>query len=144
MDNYFSVITALSKNTKLSSRIRFMLMDLIELRKFKWIGRTDNSGPTTIAQVRKEAAGGPVQQKPSPRDALRQPAPSAPGRVSLKLAPRTINASVGNEWTSVTKNSSGTSITKESKQSALRENKTPVQIFKAEPTPVQNATNMFK
>ncbi|KAK2588140.1 hypothetical protein KPH14_004191 [Odynerus spinipes] len=39
---------------KISSRIRFMLQDVIELRASKWIPRRDDSNPKTIDQIQKE------------------------------------------------------------------------------------------
>ncbi|KAJ3108132.1 hypothetical protein HK100_003480 [Physocladia obscura] len=51
VDVYFERITALSNNTVLTSRIRFMLKDLIDLRSNKWKGRQDEAGPLTIAEV---------------------------------------------------------------------------------------------
>ncbi|KAJ3065388.1 hypothetical protein HDU98_011254 [Podochytrium sp. JEL0797] len=51
MDVYFGRIRALSVNMVLSSRIRFMLQDLIELRRNRWKGRIEEVGPVTIAQI---------------------------------------------------------------------------------------------
>ncbi|KAI8828524.1 hypothetical protein BJ741DRAFT_419988 [Chytriomyces cf. hyalinus JEL632] len=56
MDVYFNRIKALSINVKLSSRIRFMLQDLIDLRKNKWKGRQEVAGPLTIAEIHAIAA----------------------------------------------------------------------------------------
>ncbi|KAI9599450.1 armadillo-type protein [Syncephalis fuscata] len=55
MDAYFHRIQELSVNQKLSSRIRFMLLDLIELRNDKWVPRRAAAGPKTIAQIHEEA-----------------------------------------------------------------------------------------
>ncbi|KAG2181304.1 hypothetical protein INT43_008887 [Umbelopsis isabellina] len=58
MDIYFERIKELQANPKLSSRIRFMIQDVIELRKSKWTLRQGQgpSGPATIAQIHEEAA----------------------------------------------------------------------------------------
>lgn len=40
---------------KISSRIRFMLQDVIDLRANKWIPRRGDSNPKTIDQIQKEA-----------------------------------------------------------------------------------------
>ncbi|XP_012257845.2 eukaryotic translation initiation factor 4 gamma 3-like isoform X1 [Athalia rosae] len=40
---------------KVSSRVRFMLQDVIELRANKWVPRRDDSNPKTMDQIQKEA-----------------------------------------------------------------------------------------
>jgi len=50
---YFNDMTDLSKNKAFPSRMRFMLMDIIELRKNKW--KSKDNGPKTIAEIHKEA-----------------------------------------------------------------------------------------
>lgn len=59
MDFYFDLIQKLSENVKLSSRIRFMLEDVIDLRKNKWRQRRKVEGPKKIEEVRRDA----VKQK---------------------------------------------------------------------------------
>lgn len=58
MDKYFDRIKFFSCHEELPSRIRFMLQDVIELRKNKWVPRRNMSenGPSTIQQVREECA----------------------------------------------------------------------------------------
>ncbi|KAJ3125319.1 Cytosolic carboxypeptidase 1 [Nowakowskiella sp. JEL0407] len=57
MDTYFARLSELSKHMGLPSRIRFMLKDLIDLRKSNWTLRAiqAQSGPKTIAQIHEEA-----------------------------------------------------------------------------------------
>jgi hypothetical protein len=55
METYFARITEVSNNKKLSSRIRFMLMDLIDLRKNNWKARVEVAVPKTIAEIHREA-----------------------------------------------------------------------------------------
>lgn len=43
------------KHGKVSSRIRFMLQDVIDLRRSKWVPRRQDSNPKTIDQIQKEA-----------------------------------------------------------------------------------------
>jgi len=52
-NRYFNDMTLLSKNKSFPSRMRFMLMDIIELRKNKW--KSKDTGPKTIAEIHKEA-----------------------------------------------------------------------------------------
>ncbi|XP_062186158.1 eukaryotic translation initiation factor 4G-like [Phragmites australis] len=56
MDFYFNLIHKLSENSKLSSRIRFMLEDVIDLRRNKWRQRRKVEGPKKIEEVRRDAA----------------------------------------------------------------------------------------
>lgn len=41
--------------SKVSSRVRFMLQDVIELRHSKWVPRREDNNPKTIEQINKEA-----------------------------------------------------------------------------------------
>lgn len=43
------------KDVKISSRIRFMLQDVIDLRNSKWVPRRQDLNPKTIEQIQKEA-----------------------------------------------------------------------------------------
>ncbi|XP_039302709.1 eukaryotic translation initiation factor 4 gamma 3 [Solenopsis invicta] len=58
MQDYFSKmqeIAARKGHSKISSRIRFMLQDVIDLRANKWIPRRNDNNPKTIDQIQKEA-----------------------------------------------------------------------------------------
>ncbi|KAM2695468.1 hypothetical protein EV1_039958 [Malus domestica] len=56
MDAYFERMKSLSNNMKLSSRVRFMLKDAIDLRKNKWQQRRKVEGPKKIEEVHRDAA----------------------------------------------------------------------------------------
>ncbi|GAB4844258.1 hypothetical protein Ancab_037622 [Ancistrocladus abbreviatus] len=56
MDFYFDMMLKLSNNMKLSSRVRFMLKDVIDLRKNKWQQRRKIEGPKKIDEVHRDAA----------------------------------------------------------------------------------------
>ncbi|XP_059633797.1 eukaryotic translation initiation factor 4G-like [Cornus florida] len=56
MDAYFDMMERLSNNMKLSSRVRFMLRDAIDLRKNKWQQRRKVEGPKKIDEVHRDAA----------------------------------------------------------------------------------------
>ncbi|GMI74099.1 eukaryotic translation initiation factor 4G, CUCUMOVIRUS MULTIPLICATION 2 [Hibiscus trionum] len=56
MDAYFERMAKLSTNMKLSSRVRFMLKDAIDLRKNKWQQRRKVDGPKKIEDVHRDAA----------------------------------------------------------------------------------------
>ncbi|PIA14693.1 ARM repeat-containing protein, partial [Coemansia reversa NRRL 1564] len=55
MDVYFVRIQTMSTNKHLTSRIRFMLRDLIELRQKNWVTRIEEAGPKTIAEIHEDA-----------------------------------------------------------------------------------------
>ncbi|XP_040381953.1 eukaryotic translation initiation factor 4G isoform X2 [Oryza brachyantha] len=56
MDAYFDIMQKLSTSQQLSSRVRFMLRDSIDLRKNKWQQRRKVEGPKKIEEVHRDAA----------------------------------------------------------------------------------------
>ncbi|GFY90374.1 eukaryotic translation initiation factor 4G [Actinidia rufa] len=55
IDTYFDMMARLSNNMKLSSGVRFMLKDAIDLRKNKWQQRRKVEGPKKIKEVHRDA-----------------------------------------------------------------------------------------
>ncbi|MED6112357.1 hypothetical protein PIB30_060960 [Stylosanthes scabra] len=55
IDVYFERMRSLSNNMNLSSRVRFMLKDAIDLRKNKWQQRRKVEGPKKIEEVHRDA-----------------------------------------------------------------------------------------
>ncbi|XP_037381101.1 eukaryotic translation initiation factor 4 gamma 1 isoform X1 [Talpa occidentalis] len=55
MDQYFQQMEKIIKEKKTSSRIRFMLQDVLDLRRSNWVPRRGDQGPKTIDQIHKEA-----------------------------------------------------------------------------------------
>ncbi|XP_030073011.1 eukaryotic translation initiation factor 4 gamma 1 isoform X2 [Microcaecilia unicolor] len=55
MAQYFHQMEKIIKERKTSSRIRFMLQDVIDLRLTNWVPRRGDQGPKTIDQIHKEA-----------------------------------------------------------------------------------------
>ncbi|XP_061654535.1 eukaryotic translation initiation factor 4 gamma 1a isoform X11 [Phyllopteryx taeniolatus] len=55
MDQYFNQMEKIIKEKKTSSRIRFMLQDVLDLRKCNWVPRRGDQGPKTIDQIHKDA-----------------------------------------------------------------------------------------
>ncbi|KAB5550135.1 hypothetical protein PHYPO_G00050330 [Pangasianodon hypophthalmus] len=55
MDQYFNQMEKIIKERKTSSRIRFMLQDVIDLRRNNWVPRRGDQGPKTIEQIHKDA-----------------------------------------------------------------------------------------
>jgi len=56
MDVYFQRMKELSKSSNITSRMQYMLLDVIELRDRSWITRNVQAAPTTIAAVHEQAA----------------------------------------------------------------------------------------
>ncbi|XP_070802001.1 eukaryotic translation initiation factor 4 gamma 1 isoform X4 [Pituophis catenifer annectens] len=89
MDQYFNQMEKIIKEKKTSSRIRFMLQDVIDLRRNSWVPRRGDQGPKTIDQIHKEAEMEEhrehikVQQLMSKQDKRRGPPSSAGGRGNL-------------------------------------------------------------
>ncbi|CAH1766496.1 959_t:CDS:2, partial [Entrophospora sp. SA101] len=81
MDVYFNRMDEMSKNKAFSSRIRFMLQDVIDLRNNKWTPRRDNNAPKTISEIHEDAA----KQKEEAAETLRRTASSG-GRGLPKIA----------------------------------------------------------
>ncbi|KAG0338309.1 hypothetical protein BG004_007270 [Podila humilis] len=75
IDVYFARMTELAKNTKLASRIRFMVQDVIDLRANNWVSRRAASGPKTIAAIHEEAA-----RQQEEKELMRRTASSGGGR----------------------------------------------------------------
>uniref|UniRef100_A0A8C7YZ54 Eukaryotic translation initiation factor 4 gamma 1 n=1 Tax=Oryzias sinensis TaxID=183150 RepID=A0A8C7YZ54_9TELE len=55
MDQYFNQMDKIIKERKTTSRIRFMLQDVLDLRRNNWVPRRGDQGPKTIDQIHKEA-----------------------------------------------------------------------------------------
>ncbi|KAJ1985016.1 hypothetical protein H4R34_000273 [Dimargaris verticillata] len=55
LDAYFLKVKELAENKKLGSRFRCLLMDVVDLRKRNWQGRSKNTGPKTIAEIHQDA-----------------------------------------------------------------------------------------
>merc|ERR1719431_1759811 len=55
LDEYFTSMDKIIKEKKTSSRVRFLMQDVIELRLAKWKKRREEAGPKTIEQIHEEA-----------------------------------------------------------------------------------------
>ncbi|XP_077146227.1 eukaryotic translation initiation factor 4 gamma 1 isoform X1 [Ranitomeya variabilis] len=84
MDQYFNQVDKIIKERKTSSRIRFMLQDVLDLRLCNWIPRRADQGPKTIDQIHKDAEMEKqreqvkVQQLMSKQDNKRREPPGRP------------------------------------------------------------------
>ncbi|GAA5981089.1 hypothetical protein JCM10908_003980 [Rhodotorula pacifica] len=55
MDVYFSRMRTIADNPKVTSRMRFMIMDVVDLRASRWQSKQEAAGPKTISQIHAEA-----------------------------------------------------------------------------------------
>ncbi|KAI0476692.1 hypothetical protein F4859DRAFT_514025 [Xylaria cf. heliscus] len=55
MDAYFTRIQSMIDLPGLPSRLQFMLMDVVDLRRVNWVSKEANKGPKTLDEVRAEA-----------------------------------------------------------------------------------------
>uniref|UniRef100_A0A4W5PVD1 Eukaryotic translation initiation factor 4 gamma 3 n=1 Tax=Hucho hucho TaxID=62062 RepID=A0A4W5PVD1_9TELE len=92
MDQYFNQMEKIVKERKTSSRIRFMLQDVIDLRLHNWVSRRADQGPKTIEQIHKEAKieeqeeQRKVHQQLLSKDTKRRPGQPGPwAKSSLRL-----------------------------------------------------------
>jgi hypothetical protein len=79
---YFKRIEILSNNTALDSRHRFMLLDLIEMRRNQWTQRRKSEGPKKIEEIHRDAAMERSRSQTMERQASRG------GRDQLRGPPR--------------------------------------------------------
>jgi translation initiation factor 4G len=55
MDAYFQRIQTMMDLPELPSRLKFMLLDVMDLRRANWVSKETNKGPKTLDEVRAEA-----------------------------------------------------------------------------------------
>ncbi|KAK2759382.1 Eukaryotic translation initiation factor 4 gamma [Arachnomyces sp. PD_36] len=63
MDAYFTRIRMMMETPNLPSRLRFMLMDIVDLRSKRWVSKDSDKGPKTIVEIREEAARAQQEQE---------------------------------------------------------------------------------
>uniref|UniRef100_A0A8C5GRZ4 MIF4G domain-containing protein n=1 Tax=Gouania willdenowi TaxID=441366 RepID=A0A8C5GRZ4_GOUWI len=79
VDQCFQQMEKIVKERKTSSRIRFMMQDVLDLRTNNWVPRRVIQGPKTIDQIREQAKmeeqmEGPHHLRPRPSDIVKYPA----------------------------------------------------------------------
>jgi translation initiation factor 4G len=55
MNGYFSQLDGIVRQRKTSNRIRFMIQDVMDLRRNQWKPRREDNNPKTIEQIHKDA-----------------------------------------------------------------------------------------
>ena len=118
MDAYFSHMQSIVDNPKTSSRLRFMLLDVIDLRLHNWVARHKDAGPKSIAQIHKDAANQRAQSAAdanialsrgtSSRGPLRQESSRGPSRRGQTRAPPAQEEKGGGDgWNTIGSGSGG-------------------------------------
>jgi len=54
MDVYVARINTMIETPDLPSRLKFMLMDIVDLQRKQWVSKENNKGPKTLEEVRAE------------------------------------------------------------------------------------------
>ncbi|KAF5094555.1 hypothetical protein D0Z00_003496 [Geotrichum galactomycetum] len=107
-DSYFERMEELQKTPGLPSRLRFMLMDVADLRKAHWVDKKKDKGPKTLAEIHqddeREKAAAAAASSNSNRNKFTRPNPSNNNRVSKDELKRLSSSS------SINRTSSGTSF----------------------------------
>ncbi|KAH8909948.1 hypothetical protein BR93DRAFT_943830 [Coniochaeta sp. PMI_546] len=62
MDAYFQRIQSIMDLENLPSRLKFMLMDVVDLRKANWASKEANKGPKTLKEIQAEAEAAAAQK----------------------------------------------------------------------------------
>ncbi|KAH0542181.1 hypothetical protein FGG08_003402 [Glutinoglossum americanum] len=63
MDAYFQRIQIMIDTPELPNRLRFMLMDVVDLRRKSWNSKDQDKGPKTIAEIREEVEAAAVAKE---------------------------------------------------------------------------------
>ncbi|OAA44861.1 MIF4-like, type 1/2/3 [Metarhizium rileyi] len=79
MDAYFERIRTMAHLPELQSRMKFMLMDVLDLRNARWVSKEANKGPKTLEEVRVEAEAQAAKAQESARTNSR----GGPGRPGM-------------------------------------------------------------
>lgn len=80
MDVYFNKIQTMVDLPDLPSRLKFMLMDVLDLRRANWVSKEANKGPKTLEEVRAEAEAAAAQKA---AEAARSNTRGGPGRPQI-------------------------------------------------------------
>ncbi|XP_044751376.1 eukaryotic translation initiation factor 4 gamma 3-like isoform X2 [Coccinella septempunctata] len=144
ISSYFDTMQKIVDGKEVSSRIRFMLQDVIDLRKNKWVPRRQDAGPKTIDQIARDVATEQLNSQ------IMNSVPSTPRRDDREMG-RSKMRNNQDEWNSHQKPSFLT-VNKDKLKHGLTENETLGQsamfqkwnkgsTFKPAPVSNQHVTN---
>ena len=103
MDQYFGRIKKLSENQTLPSRVRFRLLDVIDMRQREWRQRRQIAGPRPVSEIRAEFGSDLdpslllLNQPAHAKSIENQPNPKRQTQTSTFFAPRTNKESSANQ-----------------------------------------------
>jgi len=63
LDVYFDKMNEIIREKKTSARVRFLMQDVIDLRKANWVKRREEAGPKTIDQIHNDAKKEEIRTK---------------------------------------------------------------------------------
>jgi translation initiation factor 4G len=88
MDFYIALLSDIAANKEqYSSRIRFMIDDVIEMRRRNWKARIEEKGPKTIEEVHRDLKRKEIQQEKETRALLRASHEKTPERKQQHVPP---------------------------------------------------------
>lgn len=87
MDHYFREMNKIIDEKKTSSRVRFLMQDVVDLRNNRWQKRREDAGPKTIAQIHEEVKNEQLKEKLN-FNSTPAPPPSSRGGGGLRDDPR--------------------------------------------------------
>lgn len=118
LDDYFANMKEITGDKKISARVRFLMQDVIELRKLKWVKRREEAGPKTIEQIHEQAQKEALQVKlkdmgPGPPPARRSEDRSDRRRSTPRGPPKDRQAPVtGDGWSNIPERAAKMSVGK--------------------------------
>ncbi|OTA93067.1 hypothetical protein M434DRAFT_11900 [Hypoxylon sp. CO27-5] len=83
MDAYFGRIQSMIDLPELPSRLKFMLMDVVDLRRANWVSKEANKGPKTLEEVRAEAEAAAAQKAAEAARTTQRGGGGGPGRPQI-------------------------------------------------------------
>ncbi|KAI1771284.1 hypothetical protein F4818DRAFT_209286 [Hypoxylon cercidicola] len=83
MDAYFGRIQSMIDLPDLPSRLKFMLMDVVDLRRVSWVSKEANKGPKTLEEVRAEAEAAAAQKAAEAARSNQRGGGHGPGRPQI-------------------------------------------------------------
>ncbi|KAI1393781.1 uncharacterized protein F4822DRAFT_424243 [Hypoxylon trugodes] len=83
MNAYFGRIQDMVNLPDLPSRLKFMLMDIIDLRRANWVSKEANKGPKTLEEVRAEAEAQAAQKAAEAARTNQRGGGGGPGRAQV-------------------------------------------------------------
>lgn len=104
LEKYFERMAEIIREKKTSSRVRFLMQDVIDLRRNNWVSRRKEAGPKTIEEIHKEAKLEASLIELADATAQMGPPPSSrrsEDRRRSRLEAKTVPSSIDEGWSNV-------------------------------------------